>query len=156
MVLDPIPQPLPVHFFGSRPQPPTSRAWRRALIWGAFTPCRHSFSPYKYPHTPHIFLHPTSHVQANVATAPPYNYVLTPYKYPHNPRPYSLHTYPHTLHTSSHPHIFSHPTSHVQANLAKAPVHGVGHSFGGALLCCAAAQRPDLFEKVCDVTHSCV
>ena len=25
MVLDPIPQPLPVHFFGSRPQPPTSR-----------------------------------------------------------------------------------------------------------------------------------
>ena len=27
MVLDPIPQPLPVHFFGSRPQPPTSR-WK--------------------------------------------------------------------------------------------------------------------------------
>ena len=25
MILDPIPQPLPVHFFGSRPQPPTSR-----------------------------------------------------------------------------------------------------------------------------------
>ena len=25
MVLDPIPQSLPVHFFGSRPQPPTSR-----------------------------------------------------------------------------------------------------------------------------------
>ena len=24
MVLNPIPQPLPVHFFGSRPQPPTS------------------------------------------------------------------------------------------------------------------------------------
>jgi len=24
MVLDPIPQYLPVHFFGSRPQPPTS------------------------------------------------------------------------------------------------------------------------------------
>jgi len=24
MVLDPIPQSLPVHFFGSRPQPPTS------------------------------------------------------------------------------------------------------------------------------------
>ena len=28
MVLDPIPQSLPVHFFGSRPQPPTSR-WQR-------------------------------------------------------------------------------------------------------------------------------
>ena len=26
MVLDPIPQPLPVHFYGSRPQPPTSRS----------------------------------------------------------------------------------------------------------------------------------
>ena len=25
MVLNPIPQSLPVHFFGSRPQPPTSR-----------------------------------------------------------------------------------------------------------------------------------
>ena len=27
MVLDPIPQSLPVHFFGSRPQPPTSHHW---------------------------------------------------------------------------------------------------------------------------------
>jgi len=27
MVLDPIPQSLPVHFFGSRPQPPTSPAF---------------------------------------------------------------------------------------------------------------------------------
>ena len=26
MVLDPIPQSLPIHFFGSRPQPPTSRS----------------------------------------------------------------------------------------------------------------------------------
>ena len=35
MVLDPIPQSLPVHFFGFRPQPPTSRhiqdPW---LMWG--------------------------------------------------------------------------------------------------------------------------
>jgi len=30
MVLDPIPQSLPVHFFGSRPQPPTSRELMRA------------------------------------------------------------------------------------------------------------------------------
>ena len=38
MVLDPIPQPLPVHFFGSRPQPPTSRPaslWRDSIL--AFT-----------------------------------------------------------------------------------------------------------------------
>ena len=31
MVLDPIPQSLPVHFFGSRPQPPTSRLNTRVL-----------------------------------------------------------------------------------------------------------------------------
>ena len=37
MVLDPIPQPLPVHFLGSRPQPPTSRglcAIHTAWWWG--------------------------------------------------------------------------------------------------------------------------
>ena len=44
MVLDPIPQSLPVHFFGSRPQPPTSHSqeqigtrWRKpigCLIFG--------------------------------------------------------------------------------------------------------------------------
>jgi len=32
MVLDPIPQSLPVHFFGSRPQPPTSPRHALALI----------------------------------------------------------------------------------------------------------------------------
>jgi len=34
MVLDPIPQSLPVHFFGSRPQPPTSRSarWKAACL----------------------------------------------------------------------------------------------------------------------------
>jgi len=31
MVLDPIPQSLPVHFFGSRPQPPTSPLLRLAV-----------------------------------------------------------------------------------------------------------------------------
>ena len=31
MVLDPIPQSLPVHFFGSRPQPPTSPATHRNI-----------------------------------------------------------------------------------------------------------------------------
>jgi len=34
MVLDPIPQSLPVHFFGSRPQPPTSQ--RR--LWAYISP----------------------------------------------------------------------------------------------------------------------
>jgi len=32
MVLDPIPQSLPVHFFGSRPQPPTSRQYIRMYM----------------------------------------------------------------------------------------------------------------------------
>ena len=32
MVLDPIPQSLPVHFFGSRPQPPTSLPHAKASI----------------------------------------------------------------------------------------------------------------------------
>ena len=31
---------------------------------------------------------------------------------------------------------------------AGSPVVGVGHSFGGAILCCAAAHRPDLFERL--------
>ena len=31
MVLDPIPQPLPVHYFGSRPQPPTSPSHQQWL-----------------------------------------------------------------------------------------------------------------------------
>jgi len=31
MVFDPIPQPLPVHFFGSRPQPPTSPYLRHSI-----------------------------------------------------------------------------------------------------------------------------
>ena len=33
MVLDPIPQPLPVHFFGSRPQPPTSHRIHHAVVF---------------------------------------------------------------------------------------------------------------------------
>jgi len=37
MVLDPIPQSLPVHFFGSRPQPPTSRSSRVLLL--TVSPC---------------------------------------------------------------------------------------------------------------------
>ena len=46
MVLDPIPQPLPVHFFGSRPQPPTShdvcvcvRMTMRVQVYTAYTSC---------------------------------------------------------------------------------------------------------------------
>ena len=34
MVLDPIPQSLPVHFFGSRPQPPTSRRMATIKAFG--------------------------------------------------------------------------------------------------------------------------
>ena len=33
MVLDPIPQSLPVHFFGSRPQPPTSPSLAQSILY---------------------------------------------------------------------------------------------------------------------------
>jgi len=49
MVLDPIPQPLPVHFFGSRPQPPTShRTWSKPRIsmcvWTAYFQAREIYA----------------------------------------------------------------------------------------------------------------
>ena len=53
MVLDPIPQSLPIHFFGSRPQPPTS--------------------PYTHTHiSVHLYIHaththcPLTHTRVNV------------------------------------------------------------------------------------------
>ena len=39
MVLDPIPQSLPVHFFGSRPQPPTSQTGLFLKYIGGFPAC---------------------------------------------------------------------------------------------------------------------
>ena len=39
MVLDPIPQSLPVHFFGSRPQPPTSRAVNECVLRTCMNVC---------------------------------------------------------------------------------------------------------------------
>ena len=45
MVLSPIPQPLPVHFFGSRPQPPTSPT---------HLPCRALHCIFLYLHPMHI------------------------------------------------------------------------------------------------------
>ena len=52
MVLDPIPQSLPVHFFGSRPQPPTSLTYHElyhshttnSIIY-VFAPMRHLGPP---------------------------------------------------------------------------------------------------------------
>jgi len=39
MVLDPIPQPLPVHFFGSRPQPPTSHTYVSEVLCKVMCVC---------------------------------------------------------------------------------------------------------------------
>jgi pimeloyl-ACP methyl ester carboxylesterase len=36
----------------------------------------------------------------------------------------------------------------VQIENRKEPVIGLGHSFGGAIMVCAAASRPDLFRKL--------
>ena len=44
MVLDPIPQSLPVHFFGSRPQPPTS------LCKVSFQVCSREFATVRFSH----------------------------------------------------------------------------------------------------------
>jgi len=49
MVLDPIPQSLPVHFFGSRPQPPTSREECQSTWTG--TP--HSYNSMRFSITMH-------------------------------------------------------------------------------------------------------
>jgi len=68
MVLDPIPQSLPVHFCGSRPQPPTSPP-DVCLACGCFHACRCTmFLYYMYyvyfifsmcysTHSTHIILH---------------------------------------------------------------------------------------------------
>ena len=53
MVLDPIPQSLPVHFFGSRPQPPTSRTrqndnqaqHRSQIFWDSSYVCYEVYDP---------------------------------------------------------------------------------------------------------------
>jgi len=46
MVLDPIPQSLPVHFFGSRPQPPTSP--HSHTSWAMFTDRNESWHSYEW------------------------------------------------------------------------------------------------------------
>ena len=49
MVLDPIPQSLPVHFFGSRPQPPTSPYLSHSEhTFPAFSPYIHLSHSLKY------------------------------------------------------------------------------------------------------------
>jgi len=66
MVLDPIPQPLTIHFFGSRPQPPTSPSdtLPRALYLLTIYLTHQSTSHTNLPHTPiylthYVIQHPT-------------------------------------------------------------------------------------------------
>jgi len=57
MVLDPIPQSLPVHFFGSRPQPRTSPSARRG-IWKTASPLKKEFKINgNKTNTSRVFLH---------------------------------------------------------------------------------------------------
>jgi len=74
MVLDPIPQSLPVHFFGSRPQPPTSpndvvraveetASRNRAMYTDRTRVHTHTYT-YTYAHTQtyaNIHIHTTGH-----------------------------------------------------------------------------------------------
>ena len=64
MVLDPIPQSLPVHFFGSRPQPPTSLyiclegSPSAGRHWLSRVMCVYMYT-YIYIHMyTHIYIHP--------------------------------------------------------------------------------------------------
>ena len=58
MVLDPIPQSLPVHFFGSRPQPPTSLK----------SPTKHRIDRYCENKVRDIYLHRTSNIYLNTTS----------------------------------------------------------------------------------------
>ena len=61
MVLDPIPQSLPVHFFGSRPQPPTSpyiptptvhiHTYTNPITYTTLQPLCPTYTPYPYKPT---------------------------------------------------------------------------------------------------------
>jgi len=63
MVLDPIPQSLPVHFFGSRPQPPTSPLWISDL--------KHKWEPQTRRHTRLINEKKTHFMTFLIDTTPP-------------------------------------------------------------------------------------
>ena len=76
MVLDPIPQSLPVHFFGSRPQPPTSHCTTQhsrslrictILCLYVYTDIYIKLYLYVSVHTPHEKLHGVRRV-SNPAT----------------------------------------------------------------------------------------
>ena len=71
MVLDPIPQSLPVHFFGSRPQPPTSRCTRvlplRRISSLFLLSTLHTSSP----ETLSTYLLPTLRISSLFYTSPP-------------------------------------------------------------------------------------
>jgi len=55
MVLDPIPQSLPVHFFGSRPQPPTSRNECIPHVAVLFSQKGGGYTPVTYAHMKKVF-----------------------------------------------------------------------------------------------------
>jgi len=65
------------------------------------------------------------------ATAVEYNHALIPGKF-----------------SNWHPLVDAVVAQVEKAAGSSGKVNGVGHSAGGALLCCAASVRPDLFEKV--------
>ena len=83
MVLDPIPQSLPVHFFGSRPQPPTSP---RDVCRGI----KHSDSDYDEAE-----LSLQIHTQKSITRAYIHTNIHT-YKYIHKTNYTCIHTYKHT------------------------------------------------------------
>jgi len=117
MVLDPIPQSLPVHFFGSRPQPPTSLLLlhHRQHVIATATNCRYMtvLMPTQYHHTAtnvllshrhiivtRVYLH-QHNVVTSLATCYCHTNIFTPHDCTHA-KAVSLHRCQHVIVTLTH------------------------------------------------------
>ena len=109
MVLDPIPQSLPVHFFGSRPQPPTSRVVLLAHLpgrYGVENPVGVRRLTYLHPSTSpntHILTFMNTHILTSIHTMLTYLHPLT-YLHFH-----PTHMY---IHANTHAHTQTHTHTH--------------------------------------------
>ena len=142
MVLDPIPQSLPVHFFGSRPKPPTSRltfepffcfafdVWAIVLFFYVNSSLPHD--TYKHLHNAHTSIQRTHFYRSfrlvydvqtckHTHTYTHFHIEYTPahtYKFKSTQKcVYSTHTNTHThvytqTHTDTHTHEYTHKYTH--------------------------------------------
>ena len=81
MLLDPIPQSLPVHFFGSRPQPPTSR--------GSFAENDLRLTPIHARAPTHTHTHARTHTRTHTLT---HTHTMLQEEYADNPEIINMRT----------------------------------------------------------------